>query len=106
MNKSFKTMLKGVLLAGMAFAGAAAARAQIQVSVGFPGAEFVATAQPVFFEGHAAYWYGGHWYYRDGRAWRYYRDEPVFLRDHRMHHEPERHFYGRAHGGGFRGGRR
>jgi hypothetical protein len=102
MNKKIKTMLKSVLCGGVLAASATVARSQIEVSVGFPTPEFIATAAPVIFEGHSAYWYGGHWYYRDGRAWHYYRDEPGFLRDRRMQHAPDRHFYGRAHGGGFR----
>jgi hypothetical protein len=112
MNRKIKTTLKGVLCAAVMAAAVVAAQAQIEVTVGFPTPEFIATTTPVVFEGHAAYWYGGRWYYRDGRAWRYYRDEPVFLRDHRMHAAPARHFYGRAHGGGYRaapvarGGRR
>jgi hypothetical protein len=106
MNKSLKIMLKGLLCTGAVLACLAAARAQITVSIGFPTPEFVATTPPVVFEGHAAYWFGGRWYYRDGNAWRYYHDEPSFLRDRRMHHEPERHFYGREHGGGYRRGDR
>jgi hypothetical protein len=102
MNKKIKTMLQGVLCAGALAASAAVARAQIEVSVGFPTPEFIATTSPIVFEGHSAYWFGGRWYYRDGGAWRYYRDEPVFLRDRRMQRAPDRHFYGRAHGGGFR----
>jgi hypothetical protein len=107
MNTPINTMLKGALCAAAIAAGlAAAARAQIQVTIGFPPAEFIATTAPVVFEGHAAYWFGGRWYYRDGNVWRYYRDEPAGLRDRRMRHEPERHFYGRGHGGGFRNDRR
>lgn len=102
MNRTIKTTLKGVLCAGAMAAGLTAAWAQIEVTFGFPAPEFIATTQPIFFEGHAAYWFGGRWYYREGNAWRYYRDEPAFLRDRRMHREPERHFYGREHGGGYR----
>jgi hypothetical protein len=102
MNNKIKTMLKGVLCAGVLAASATVARAQIEVSVGFPTPEFIATTTPVVFEGHSAYWFGGRWYYRDGRSWRYYRDEPVFLRDRRMHAAPVRHLYGREHAGGFR----
>jgi hypothetical protein len=102
MNNNLKSTLKIALCAGALAAGASAARAQIEVTVGFPDAGFIATTEPVVFEGHAAYWFGGRWYYRDGRSWRYYREEPGFLRDRRMRRAPERHFYGRAHAGGFR----
>ncbi len=55
--------------------------------------EVVATMTPVYFEGHAAYWYGNRWHYRDGGHWRRYREEPVFLRDSRVRREPARRFY-------------
>jgi hypothetical protein len=46
----------------------------------YPSAGFVATAQPVFYDGHASYWYNGHWVYRDGGGrWGYYRSEPGYL---------------------------
>ena len=76
------------------------ADAQVVVEVGPPD-EFIATATPVYFEGRPAYWWGGRWYYRDGRRWGAYRDEPGFLRDYRAHREPARAYYGRG-GGGFR----
>jgi hypothetical protein len=61
-----------------------------------PPAEVVATLVPVYHEGHAAYWYNGYWHYRDTHgAWAYYRTEPAFLRDHRLHHPTEYHHYGR-----------
>lgn len=101
MKNKFNALLKTALCAGTIAVAATGARAQITLSIAFPTPEFIATTPPVFFEGHAAYWFGGRWYFRDGRAWRYYREEPSFLRERRMHHEPERHFYGRDHDGGF-----
>jgi hypothetical protein len=102
MKNILQTTIKIVLCAAAVAAGSKAALAQIEVTIGFPTPEIIATTEPVVFEGHAAYWFGGRWYYRDGNRWRYYRDEPVFLRDRRMHRAPERHFYGREHGGGYR----
>jgi hypothetical protein len=96
--------LKGVLCVAVIAASclvALPARAQIEVEV-FPPAEFIATAAPVYHEGRAAYWYRNRWYYREGRNWRYYHEEPAFLRDHRTRHEPVRQYYGRAHEGGYR----
>src|ERR1700677_3221502 len=102
MNRTLITALKRAscfaLLAGT-LAGAMPARAQIVI---FPPPEFVATATPVFFEGHAAYWYGGRWYYRDRGAWGYYHDEPGYLHDWRGHREPERRFYDEHHRGYYR----
>jgi hypothetical protein len=64
--------------------------------------EVVATTEPVYFEGHAAYWYGGRWMYRDGRgAWTHYGTEPPFLAERRMRFAPAHRYYG---GGGYRGG--
>ena len=51
----------------------------------------------MYYEGHAAYWYGDRWYYRSGREWYEYREEPRYLRDYREHHAHERRFYGRSH---------
>jgi hypothetical protein len=59
-----------------------------------PPAELIATQVPVYHDGHANYWYNGHWYYHAaGGAWTYYDDEPAPLRDHRLHHPPEYHRY-------------
>ena len=103
MTRAIVKYSKGVLCAGAIALSlsAAPARAQVVVEIS-PPAEFIATASPVYYEGHAAYWYGNRWYYRDGRAWRFYRDEPAHLRENRGRHEPVRQFYGRAHGGGYR----
>jgi hypothetical protein len=50
----------------------------------YPPPSYVATSDPVFYDGHAVYWYGGHWAYRDGGGrWNYYRHEPAFLARHR-----------------------
>ncbi len=45
----------------------------------YPPADFVATTEPVYFEGHAAYWYHNGWYYRDGGRWGHYDHEPAGL---------------------------
>jgi len=104
MKKAFTTMLQGALCACTVCASllSTPATAQIEVVIA-PPAEFLATTTPVYFEGHAAYWYGNRWVYRNGPAWGYYRNEPGFLHDYRGHHSaPARQFYGRAHEGGYR----
>jgi hypothetical protein len=90
MKRSFLTLLTGVVVASSL--ASAPARAGVVIEI-FPHAAFIATATPVYFEGHAAYWYGNRWCYRDGRAWRAYREEPRYLREYRGRREPERHFY-------------
>jgi hypothetical protein len=78
------------------FAGGVAAPASARIHISIP-IEIVATTTPVYYEGHAAYWYGDRWYYRDRGEWYEYRDEPVYLRTWRDRHRHERLYYGRAH---------
>ncbi|HXX69311.1 MAG TPA: hypothetical protein VEK07_19155 [Polyangiaceae bacterium] len=58
-----------------------------------PPPEVIATVEPVYYEGHPAYWYGGHWYWRDPHGWHWYGVEPAYLRDHRAHAPPPRYHY-------------
>jgi hypothetical protein len=100
MTRNFVTTLKGVLSAAALIAclSSSPARAQFEVVVS-PPSDYLATTEPVYFEGHAAYWYGNRWYYRDGSAWRYYHDEPQYLHDYRGRGGPRQHFYGRGREG-------
>jgi len=61
-----------------------------------PPGSFVATAEPVYYDNHAVYFYLYHWRYRDARGWHFYDTEPALLRDRRMHSPPARWFYGDA----------
>jgi hypothetical protein len=93
MNRSLVTILTGVVV--VSCLAAAPARAGINIQI-FPPALFRATTTPVYYEGHAAYWYGSRWHYRDARGgWQTYNQEPSYLRDYRAQHEPQRHYYGR-----------
>jgi hypothetical protein len=99
MTTLFKTTLcVGALAACLQ---SAPALAQVEISV-HPPAFYVATTAPVYYEGHASYWYGNRWHYREGGEWRSYHDEPSHLREHREHHESARQYYGRGHGEGGR----
>jgi uncharacterized membrane protein YgcG len=74
-----------------------------------PPPEYVATTEPVYYEGHAAYWYGNHWNWRDEHGgWNHYDSEPRFLADHRANLGATRHSWehggGTVQGGGARGG--
>jgi hypothetical protein len=91
MTKNTVTTLGAVLVAACMSAPVGAG-IHIEIPV-----EFVATTTPVYHGGHAAYWYGGRWVYRDGREWREYHEEPSHLREYRQHHEQERRYYGRRH---------
>jgi hypothetical protein len=103
MTRTLLKMLKGILYSGVVAACLASTPAQAQVEVRvYPPAWYVATTRPVYFEGRPAYWWGDRWYYREGRQWRHYREEPSYLRERRGGHERDRHYYGRDHDGGFR----
>jgi hypothetical protein len=58
-----------------------------------PPPEVIATLVPVYHEGHAVYWWAGHWHYRGPNGWAYYEDA-VFLREHAQY-VPVYHHYGR-----------
>jgi hypothetical protein len=66
----------------------------------YPPAAFVATTEPVYVDGRAAYWYHDHWYYRDGGGWRHYDREPRVLYQRRVSAAPVRRNY---EPGGWRG---
>jgi hypothetical protein len=54
----------------------------------YPPDDFIATTEPVYYDGHAAYWYHSHWYYRDGAHWRSYGHEPPALAQRRAQNGP------------------
>jgi hypothetical protein len=95
MNRRLVTMLTGAMVASCL---ALPAGAGVVIQIG-PPAYYVATTTPVYYEGHATYWYGNSWRYRDGRTWRSYPREPQYLRDYRSHHESQHHYYGQRHNG-------
>ena len=60
----------------------------------FPPATYVATVEPVYYQGAPMYWYNNYWYWRDARAqWHYYQREPQFLHERRMHAPPARYVH-------------
>ena len=61
-----------------------------------PPIAYIDTAEPIYYEGHASYWYGNRWYYRDGPRWRHYDREPDELRERRSHGPPKRRVYEQA----------
>jgi hypothetical protein len=81
----------------------------------YPPDAYIATADPYYFDGHASYWYGNRWYYRDGGHWAHYDHEPPALYQRRIQAAPARHSYepyrghaparqSASHGGGRGGG--
>lgn len=97
MDRTAKTLSKAVATALSigTIAGVCLLAAPALAQDDGPPPEVIATLVPVYHEGHAAYWYNGRWYYRDGARWNYYHDEPKDLRDHRMAHPPVYHQYRR-----------
>ena len=59
----------------------------------YPPDTFVATTEPIYFEGRPTYWYGGRWHYREGGHWRHFDREPRVLFDRRAQGLPRRHRY-------------
>ena len=62
----------------------------------YPPDGYIATTEPVYYEGRATYWYGGNWYYRDGNRWNHYDREPPALQQRRVQAAPMRRSYGPA----------
>jgi hypothetical protein len=90
-------MIRNVVLA----LGVLATGCGVEVGASYPGGDydvyppdaFIATTAPVYFEGHAAYWYGNRWYYRDGNHWNHYDREPPALYQRRMQAPSARRAY-------------
>jgi hypothetical protein len=100
MNRIIATMSKGFAIApaigalALVFLTGAPAAAQWAP----PPPEFIASTEPVYYEGHAAYWYGGRWFWRDEHGgWGHYDHEPPFLADRRAHFPPPRRSWERWH---------
>jgi hypothetical protein len=93
MKNSISTLSKGFVLVPAAGALAAALLLGAPASAQWepPPPEYVATTSPAYYQGHASYWYNGHWYWRDEHgAWNHYEQEPRELADHRAHYPPVR----------------
>ncbi|HVR60272.1 MAG TPA: hypothetical protein VMU50_00160 [Polyangia bacterium] len=61
----------------------------------YPPDAYIATTEPIYFEGRATYFYGGRWYYRDGGRWSHYDREPPGLYQRRMQAPPVRRSFER-----------
>jgi hypothetical protein len=79
----------------------ATAGCSMEMGASFPGVAvdsyppdgYIATTEPVYYEGHATYLYGGNWYYRDGNRWNHYDREPPALQQRRTQAAPVRRSY-------------
>ena len=105
MKGNVASVLKSVLCLGLISSCLmATVPARAQDDLDYPPEAYIATYEPVYYEGRPVYYYGGYWYYREGRAWRHYAAEPHYLHEYRGSHAyyGGAHYYGRAHGGGYR----
>jgi hypothetical protein len=73
----------------------------------YPSDAYIATTEPVYYDGYPSYWYGGRWYYRNGGGWNHYDREPAGLYQRRMQGAQRRRTYessgGHPSGGSSRG---
>jgi hypothetical protein len=108
MNRPLVTRLGLLTALGVAAGvGLATVPASAQEVVVYPDPAYVATADPVYYNGVAHYWYRDRWYYRDGAghwAW-YHGGEPGYLHDYRFRtwqggvYHPGYHYAAGYHGG-------
>lgn len=106
MNRTIATLSKAFVTASSVGALAAVLLTALPAAAQWapPPPEYIATTEPVYYEGHAAYWYGDRWYWHDEHgAWQHYDHEPAFLADRRMHSPPARRSYEQPRGGGREG---
>jgi hypothetical protein len=112
MRPVIRRLAGAIIVSGTLIAGSGCG---VEVGAGYPGAYYgdsppdgyIATAEPVYYNGIANYWYGDRWYYRNGRSWASYGGgEPVYLRDYRVRswpggvHHASYHYSGGYHAGG------
>jgi len=76
MNSISKLLLSVALPVAAVTAYAPASSAQVVV---YPTASYVASYEPIYYNGYAHYYYNNHWYYRDHGYWRGYNTEPGVL---------------------------
>ena len=77
----FSTVLAAGVTAAICLTPSTASAQEVWVG-GVPSV-YIASREPVYWNGRPHYWYNGYWMYREGAAWRYYRNEPGYFRDWR-----------------------
>jgi hypothetical protein len=76
MKSISKLLLSAVLPLAAITAYVPSADAQVVV---YPTREYIASYQPIYYNGYAHYYYNNHWYYRDAVGWHGYATEPAVL---------------------------
>ena len=74
MNRAFAVLLFVVVLSSCVPVPVAG-----EYDYGYPPDSYIATATPIYYEGYPSYYWGGHWYRREGARWHYYHSEPAYL---------------------------
>jgi hypothetical protein len=91
------------LTVGVGFPVAPASAQEVTI---YPDAAYIATADPVYYNGIPHYWFRDRWYYREGARWAWYHEgEPRYLHDYRFRvwpggvYHPHYHYAAGYHGG-------
>ena len=93
MNRTIKLLSVVVPFCAIGALFTTDAKAQYYV----PPPAYIASYEPVYYNGYAHYYYGNRWYYRDHvGGWRSYDREPAYLGGYRGG------WAGRYHGGHWR----
>jgi len=86
MNRTIRSKFLGIVLPLGALLAVVAPSATAHAQYAPPPPGYVASYEPVYYNGYAHYYYGNHWYYRDhAGAWQYYNHEPAYFGAYRGH---------------------
>ena len=100
MKTTSNSLSKGLIIASAAGALAAVCLIGTPAEAQWapPPPEYIASTEPVYYEGHAAYWYNNHWSWRDEHGgWNHYEQEPPGLAERRQHGPPVRRSWEHEH---------
>jgi len=78
-----RSILVAAALVAAPFVGIAAYSTNASAEVIVVHETYVASYEPIYYNGFAHYLYHGHWYYRDHGGWHGYDHEPAVLGGHR-----------------------
>jgi hypothetical protein len=81
MNRSMiKSLVFAAALPLVATVAVCAAPGEAQAQYAPPPPGYIASYEPVYYNGYAHYYWRDHWYYRDHYgAWQYYNREPAYF---------------------------
>lgn len=86
MNRSIRSKFLGVVLPLGALLAVVAPAGTALAQPAPPPPGYIASYEPVYYNGYAHYYYRDHWYYRDHYGgWQYYNREPAYFGAYRGH---------------------